>query len=189
MQLPFESARYGGHMTANQCVIDGCKNTQGDARGMCGAHYRRWCRGQDLNVPLRSDYEARFWLKVDKTAEDCWVWTDKLEDGYGRFSMGGKRFLAHRVAYEWLYGPVPDGLELDHLCRNRACVRSGHLEAVTHRENIRRGVGPLADNARKTHCIRGHLFDSANTIIRPKDERSCRTCRNAREKNYERSRR
>jgi hypothetical protein len=121
--------------------------------------------------------EQRFWAKVDKTG-DCWIWMGSLTDaGYGTFTVSrSKRGLAHRFAYELLVGPIPSGLELDHLCRRPACVSPAHLEPVTHRENLLRGRTIVAWNAVKTECIRGHPFDAANTYIEPKGKRRCRTC-------------
>jgi len=125
--------------------------------------------------------DERFWSKVDAVG-DCWEWTGaRNAGGYGRYWRGagrGARF-AHVVAYELVYGPVPTGLVLDHLCRNPRCVNPDHLEAVTTRVNIVvRGVGPIAANARKTHCKRGHAFDAVNTyVIRKKNGRVGRACR------------
>ena len=107
----------------------------------------------------------------------CWLWTAGVSVyGYGDFWNGSKRVRAHRFAYEHLIGPIPDGLDLDHLCRTRSCVNPGHLEAVTHRVNVLRGEGPTARHARKTHCNQGHPFDSVNTYIEPPGFRRCRTC-------------
>ena len=119
----------------------------------------------------------------------CWVWTKSLNsNGYGMLSQGrGKPQLrAHRLAYEQAHGPIPDGLELDHLCRVRACINPEHLEAVTHQENIRRGGTPatarrlmqdiLARRALRTHCKRGHAWVEANIYIDPRGRRSCRLC-------------
>ena len=93
----------------------------------------------------------------------CWIWLGPVSGGYGRVSLQGARFSAHRVSFEALCGPIPDGKEIDHLCRVRCCVNPGHLEAVTHRENLRRASVPSTLNAAKTHCDRGHQFDSGNT--------------------------
>lgn len=87
---------------------------------------------------------------------------------------------AHRAAYQYLRGPIPDGLQLDHLCWVRRCVNPAHLEVVTARVNTLRGENPAAQNARKTHCHRGHPFDEANTYWRPDGGRDCKACRLAR---------
>lgn len=121
---------------------------------------------------------VRYWVRGD----GCWEWLSnktKAKGGYGRISRGGKMVLAHRFMYERAKGPIPDGLTLDHLCRNRLCVNPGHLEPVTLRENALRGVGPTAINARKTHCIRGHRLNEKNTYTKT-GGRSCRACVNAR---------
>ena len=119
----------------------------------------------------------RFWEKVEKT-EGCWLWIASREGGgYGRFYLThGHGVPAHRFAYELLVGPIPPGLEIDHLCRNRACVNPAHLEPVTHRINDLRGINPPAMNARKTHCPHGHPYDLLNTYTGYKGCRDCRIC-------------
>lgn len=133
----------------------------------------------------RRALEERFWEKVQKT-DTCWFWTGYIHTrtGYGRISMGGRRGPvreAHRVAWELTYGSVPNGLELDHLCRVRHCVRPTHLEAVTHLVNTRRGMTAEVARARqlaKTHCPQNHPYDGTNLVIDEKGRRRCRTCRN-----------
>lgn len=122
-------------------------------------------------------YGERFWSKVDRRGHDeCWEWmAAKVPMGYGQLRIPGGHLYAHRVAYEELVGPIPDGLSLDHLCRNTSCVNPAHLEPVTHRENCLRGVGFSAKNALKTHCKRGHEFSEENTRAY-RGRRLCRAC-------------
>jgi hypothetical protein len=117
-----------------------------------------------------------FWPKVQKT-ETCWLWTAATNrQGYGQFHAHRQAILAHRWAYIDARGPIPDGLQLDHLCRIPACVNPVHLEAVTPQVNTLRGVSRAAVNAVKTHCIRGHEFDVVNTYVLPNGKRRCRHC-------------
>lgn len=109
----------------------------------------------------------------------CWLWLGKLsrENGYGQMGVMGKTRYAHRLAWEVAHGPIPPGLTIDHLCRQRSCVNPDHLEVVTIRENVLRGVGRSAVNHRKTHCKYGHEFSPKNTHIDPKGKRVCRACK------------
>jgi hypothetical protein len=114
---------------------------------------------------------------------DCRVWQKSHSHGYGDICLpnsGGRRAKAHRVAYELTKGPIPTGFEIDHLCRNTLCVNPDHLEAVTPRVNLMRSTAPASLNAKKTHCVHGHLFDAENTYF-SRDfhggtRRTCRAC-------------
>src|SRR5262245_17007433 len=109
--------------------------------------------------------------------DGCWVWKGSLSNGYGILTdVNGKRVRLHRFLWERLNGPVPDGFQLDHLCRVRNCLNPDHLEVVTCRENVLRGIGPAAVNARKVICIHGHPFAGPNLRINKRGDRACRTC-------------
>jgi hypothetical protein len=109
----------------------------------------------------------------------CWVWCGSTgEGGYGRASIGGKVACVVRVLYERHRGPIPAGLVLDHLCRNPGCVNPWHVEPVTQRENVLRGVGVTAQNAKKDLCPNGHRYD----VVTTQGYRSCRPCYIARKR-------
>jgi hypothetical protein len=113
------------------------------------------------------------YVAVPPLLSDCWPWTGaRTSHGYGATTLDGRYAVASRAAYELLIGPIPEGLVLDHLCRNRACVNPAHLEPVTHQVNINRGVGCPAS---RTHCPQGHPYDEANTM-HSCGARRCRTC-------------
>ncbi|MFF5703430.1 HNH endonuclease signature motif containing protein [Streptomyces sp. NPDC012794] len=126
-----------------------------------------------------SDLPAPWRERIRETGS-CWIWCgQRTRDGYGRYSGSG----AHRVIYEALVGPIPEGLEIDHLCRVVSCVNPEHLEPVDRLENMRRRYEIY------THCKTGHEFTPENTYVMPNGRRSCRTCRNAASLRYRARRR
>lgn len=167
---------------------------------MCAKHYHRWQRHGDTSVVHPHGWrgkspEERFWAKVNKNGPvpehrpdlgSCWEWTAALTNGYGAFGIASTPdrpnqwrgiVRAHRFSYELLIGPIPDGLDIDHLCRNTVCVRVTHLEAVPHRINIRRGISPAAQHARKDACPEGHPYDMVES---GRGTRRCSICKNRR---------
>lgn len=126
-------------------------------------------------------FEEKF---IPEPNSGCWLWVGaRTVAGYGVCGGRKNRQYAHRWAYERWVGAIPAGTEIDHLCRTRCCVNPAHLEAVSHRENILRGVAPAAEAARRTHCPEGHAYDATNS----KGDRVCSVC--ARIHQRERSRR
>ena len=127
---------------------------------------------------MRMDINDRFWAKVDKT-DECWTWTGGTNgEGYGRFRVGNRKAGAHRYSYELLIGPIPIGLQIDHLCRNRLCVNPEHLECVTPSINVLRGLTPAVNRMRPhpTACPQGHPYSTENTRMTPNGIR-CIICR------------
>ena len=122
--------------------------------------------------------QARFWSKVEK-GETCWTWQATRSDlGYGRFNLGDTTVAAHRIAFYLVRGQFDESKTLDHLCRNTSCVNPEHLEPVTMKENILRGNGRAAEQARKTHCYNGHPLSGDNLISNgpKKPRRRCKEC-------------
>lgn len=119
-------------------------------------------------------------IKITEDPDACWIWIGGLANSdYGRLVFNNKRYLAHRFVYEYLIGKeIPKGLVSDHLCRNRKCVNPYHLEFVTQKENVNRGLTGKINhhNKVKTHCKYGHPFDEKNTYIYKNGGRHCRKC-------------
>jgi hypothetical protein len=122
---------------------------------------------------------------VEKTDGGCWLWRGAINPkGYGKWPRPDGSRLAHRRVYELVVGPIPAGLQLDHLCRVRACVNPAHLEPVTNRENARRGEGWAGLNAQKTHCPQGHPYAGENLYVNPGGGRRCRECDRVKRQRY-----
>jgi hypothetical protein len=159
------------------------------ANGYCAMHNARVARTGSAAAPYRSmTAQEKFWVKVDKNGSipahrpelgPCWLWTgERQKEGYGRISTrkkptaSGTR-LAHRASYELLVKPIPDGLHLDHLCRNPQCVNPADLDPVTPKVNTERGL----HGALRTHCQNNHELTPENTyVVSPDNSRRCRTC-------------
>ena len=168
-------------MPERTCSIEGCDSPH-RSRGWCKKHYSRYLRNGDPLITLQAPPDEPFFdrlLRYVDASGDCWVWTGYTDrDGYGAGRLRGNTEMAHRAVWEELVGPIPDGLTIDHLCRNKACVNPDHLEPVTVGENRRRGVNVLVQRMlRKTHCPAGHPYSPENTYTPPGTvKRQCRTC-------------
>jgi hypothetical protein len=163
------------------CLIDNddcTPNSKSLTRGWCPTHYSRWRRNGD---PLVTRYPGwprnllgrlRF-CPPSTLSTGCIEFTGFTDRrGYGRVTRKGEQMVAHRASYELVRGPIPAGLDLDHLCRHTSCVHPGHLEPVTRKENARRGLQGVL----KTHCVHGHEYTPENTYIDPSGGRRCRQC-------------
>ena len=175
-----------------ECKVDGCVKKL-YARGLCGMHYQRVRAGGPVGPAgehpkgrLPTPITERLWAKVDvRGSDDCWQWTGTTSSGYGMIDGKG----AHRVAYEDKVGPIPDGMQIDHLCHTRAaesgtcpggecehrrCCNPAHMEPVTHAQNVARSVP-----SQKDRCKRGHdLTDPDNLKPNSRGARQCRECAN-----------
>lgn len=167
-------------MADRTCSIDGCEKPH-LARGWCRAHYLCWYKNGDplVNKNPRLGWPANLVMRLrfmppDRLPTGCIEYTGPLDArGYGSQitrGPGALRVQTHVAAYEMLVGPVPDGLELDHLCRNPRCCNPSHLEPVTHAENMRRAGSAV------THCIHGHEYTPENTARDGRGRRYCRAC-------------
>lgn len=145
-----------------------------------------WVKGKPIRYCFGHSHPSGSAYYVVDEATGCWVWQggDDHGKGYGRIHRYGRTMPAHRYFYELAKGPIPDGLELDHLCRNVKCVNPDHLEPVTPRENVRRGTTPAARNMVATHCVHGHPLAGANLYIARDGHRQCRACQRRSSRDY-----
>lgn len=167
-----------------KCSIVGCE-AEVHGRGLCPKHYQLWLRNGQPIRQYQPTVEERFWSKVDRQSDGCWLWHGSIKPGgYGNFGpRKGVSVNVHRFAYELEVGPIPDGHQIDHIChdpeecsggpscRHRRYVNPAHLKAVLPRENVLRGNGPPAINATKNHCPRGHEY-----VLGRSGFRSCNEC-------------
>lgn len=167
------------------CQVDECDSPV-RALGYCLAHYKRFRRWGDPSIKRpTAPVSERFWSKVRKSEDGCWEWiAGRQGTGYGLFHISkGESALAHRFSFEFHVGPIPEGLVIDHLCRNRLCVNPDHLEPVTDEENRRRGAGYGIQNGMRDHCKHGHEYTPENTYTDPsKGTVRCRECARIRDR-------
>lgn len=128
----------------------------------------------DFTDPITVDRYLSERIEMDG---DCWSWTGTQTGGGYGLIRAGNTGLAHRFSYQYHRAEIPEGLVLDHLCRNTLCVNPWHLEPVTQRENLRRGLGFSGVNVAKRRCPQGHPYSTENTYVQPNGGRKCRTCR------------
>jgi hypothetical protein len=173
----------------NGCKVQDCTKPPRPGKGYCYMHLSRIQRHGTPNPPPR--WLNGFWRRVEKT-DGCWIWRGAVSStGYGTVSRKlptRHKLPAHRVAYEQMVGPIPEELEIDHLCRNKLCVNPAHLEPVLHAENVRRHYAGI------THCKRGHERTPENLVVGAGRDgrvrrRSCRRCLNDRKNRYAKAKR
>ena len=167
-----------------KCIVPHCaRASRGVRGGLCATHSARNPGTQFVKSQYEKSERERFWEKVDKAGE-CWIWIGSKYSklGYGGFrsteiNPDGISIAAHRVSYYYEHGVYSTGRDfnIDHLCRNTMCVRPDHLEMVSARENVMRGIGPTSVNAKKTHCKRGHEFAEGSFWMNG-NGRKCKEC-------------
>lgn len=150
-------------MVPRICSVDGCDRPL-MAKDLCDMHYQRKSKhgttggpeptGKGRSHADRRPAQERFWSKVDKSGE-CWTWlATKTRGDYGTFMWNGRQALVHRYSYEQAYGPIPIGLEIDHICHTPSCVKPAHLRAVTNKQNIENLSGARADSRSGVRGVR-----------------------------------
>lgn len=172
------------------CVLDECEGLR-VAKGYCDKHYRRWKKHGDPNKveTIIGDDLARFWSHVDIGTDGHWLWRAAVnEKGYGTWRLRGATTLVHRFSYEHFVGKIPNGLQIDHLCRTPSCVNPDHLEPVTHDENQRRGKNGVL-RVEKVECKHGHSLSGDNLYVFKDGSRGCKECRRRASREYERRKR
>lgn len=166
------------------CAAPNCESGV-RSKGFCNAHHLRLLRYGSLDGAPKRSMRDRFESKILREEDGCWEWTGGhfKGTGYAIFNIPSpadgrwRPATAHRISYELYIGPIPNGLVIDHLCRNRGCVNPEHLEPVAQRINMLRGMAPSAVAVRENRCGRGHEFTPENTITRTRNGKAKRDCR------------
>lgn len=176
-----------------ECTVESCdRETRTKASPYCEKHYSRWKRHGDPEIVLKDHTPAVERWKTNYDYDNrtgCWIWRGPFTRGYGFIQEGRKkRHMAHRFVYEQVIGKIPDDVELDHKCRNEACINPWHMDPKTHLINVRRGDAGIK-NAAKEQCDHGHEFTPENTRIQSSGGRECCACRRRINREYMRKRR
>lgn len=156
----------------SRCSVDGCENLT-QAWGRCPKHYERMKKYGSDELPEEPPFLDYILSRCEIGI--CWSFESPRADGYGKVTRDGRQYLVHRAVWEELVGPIPDGMDIDHLCRNRSCCNPDHLEPVPRLENFLRGYHQSADSLRRQVCKRGHPFEG-NRIVRKDGRTECRPC-------------
>lgn len=122
------------------------------------------------------DLKKKIIGRKETDKNDCWNWSGAKRKGYGMIKVGMKQMSVHRVLYEILVAPIPEGYVIDHLCRNKSCINPAHLQPVTSKENTLRGTSFAAINSKKTHCPKGHEYTQENLGKNKAGRRVCKQC-------------
>lgn len=166
----------------SKCSVEEC-DTDSRTKGFCDKHYRRWKKNGSTELIIKNQ-DDRFIEKCEKLTESgCVIWIGSTDrNGYGHTLFNGKIEYAHRAAYIRDKGEIPEGLEIDHLCKVTSCVNPDHLEAVTHKVNCQRAIN---HNTLKTHCLNGHPYSGDNLYYNKKyNKRDCKACARDRNEKY-----
>lgn len=163
-------------MEATRACSDPSCDRPAHTRGMCSMHYQRAVRA---GLPLGQwrTLETRLWARLVEAPSGCWEWQGATSSGYGTIRYDGRTQYVHRVTWQELRSEIPDGLELDHLCKNTRCANPWHLDPVTSAVNLARSTNPASTHRRAATCKNGHPKTTENVYISPTGRRQCQPCK------------